>query len=130
MNSLKYFVSNWGFVFLSALLDSYAAFVVKSQFNKLGVLNFKSIKSIFNYLQVFIKDFYLLTGLLAFALAPAMWFIALNKIELSVAYPVLVGFHLVFVLFFGVNFLNEPMNINKIIGSLLILLSLFFFYKK
>jgi len=55
---------------------------------------------------------------------------ALNRIDLSIGYPILVGFHLVFVLLFGVFALNEGMSWNKLIGVLLVGLSLYFFYKK
>lgn len=126
---MREFFISWGLVFLSALFDSYAAFIVKTQFNKLGKINFSSINAIVDYMWVFIKNPILLTAIATFVAAPAMWFIALNRLDLSVAYPVLVGFHLIFVLFFGVFFIGEGMSINKLIGCLLVLLSLYFFYK-
>lgn len=126
---MKEFFISWGLVFLSALFDSYAAFIVKTQFNKLGKINFSNLNEIIDYMWVFIKNPILLTAIATFVAAPAMWFIALNRLDLSVAYPVLVGFHLVFVLVFGVFFIGETMSINKAIGCLLVLLSLYFFYK-
>jgi multidrug transporter EmrE-like cation transporter len=119
----------WGIVVLSALFDSYAAFIVKGQFNNLGKINFSSISSVFDYLLIFLKNPILLSAAITFLLAPALWFLALNRLDLSLAYPILVGFHLIFVLFFGVLFLNEPFNLNKILGSICIFISLIFFYK-
>ncbi len=124
---MKGFLLSWGMVFLSALFDSYAAYIVKTQFNKLGKLDFSSWKGFYDYMIVFFKNPIMLTALATFIAAPAMWFVALNKLDLSVAYPVLVGFHLLFVLFFGVLFLDEGMTANKAIGSLLVLVSLYFF---
>jgi multidrug transporter EmrE-like cation transporter len=126
---MKEFFLSWGLVFLSALFDSYAAFIVKTQFNKLGKINFDSLNAISQYMVVFIKNPILLTAIATFVAAPAMWFVALNRLDLSIAYPVLVGFHLVFVLFFGIFFIGEGINLNKVIGCLLVLLSLYFFYK-
>lgn len=128
MNIREFFLS-WGLVFLSALFDSYAAYIVKTQFNKLGKIDFSSFKSIFEYLLTFFHNPILLTAVVAFVAAPGMWFIALNRLDLSIAYPVLVGFHLIFVLVFGVFLLNEDMTISKGIGCCLILLGMFFFYK-
>ena len=127
---MKDFIFSWGFVFLAALCDSYAAFIVKTQFNKVGKIDFSSFKSVLKYLYVFFQNPILFTALITFFAAPALWFIALNRIDLSVAYPVLVGFHLVFVLIFGIFLLGEGVTINKAIGCALVLLSLYFFYKK
>jgi multidrug transporter EmrE-like cation transporter len=127
---MKDFFLSWGLIFLSALFDSYAAFIVKTQFIKLGKIDFSSFKSVLKYLYVFFQNPILFTAIITFFAAPALWFIALNRIDLSVGYPVLVGFHLVFVLIFGIVFLSEGMTVNKAIGCFLILLSLYFFYKK
>ena len=115
---------------LSAVLDSYAAFVVKLKFNELGKIDFSSFAGFFGYMANFFKSPLLLSGIVAFVCAPGIWFLVLNKIELSIGYPILVGFHLVFVLVFGVIFLDEGFTFNKLMGTLLIFLSLYFFYKK
>jgi multidrug transporter EmrE-like cation transporter len=67
--------------------------------------------------------------MVAFIAAPALWFIALNRLDLSIGYPILVGFHLLFVLIFGTWFLHETMTLNKMIGTVFVFLSLYFFYK-
>ena len=125
----KEFLISWGLVVFSALLDSYAAYIVKTQFNKLGKFDFSNLKSIWDYMLHFLQQPILLTAVVAFVAAPGFWFIALNRLDLSVAYPVLVGFHLIFVLGFGVTLLNEGMSVDKIIGCCLVLISLYFFNK-
>lgn len=126
---MKDFILSWGLVFLSALFDSYAAFIVKTQFNKLGKIDFSGFDKLIDYMVNFFKNPLLFTALATFIAAPGLWFIALNRLDLSIAYPVLVGFHLIFVLFFGVAFLGEGLTLDKTIGCTLILLSLYFFYK-
>jgi multidrug transporter EmrE-like cation transporter len=127
---MKLFLSTWGLIILSALLDSYAAYIVKTKFNQMGHIDFSSFASFFNYMWTFIKSPILLSALVAFVSAPGLWFLALNKIDLSVGYPILVVFHLVFVLIFGVFLLDEGFTLNKAIGTLFIFVSLYFFYKK
>lgn len=119
----------WILIILSAFLDSYAAFIVKTKFNELGKLNLKSWSGIIDYISQFIKSPILITAIVAFVCAPGLWFLALNRINLSVGYPILVGFHLIFVLIFGVYFLSEEFDVYKGIGTGLILLSLYFFTK-
>lgn len=118
---------NYGLIVISALADSYAAFVVKMQFNKLGKMDFSSFSAFISYLANFFKSPLLVTAVIAFLLAPGIWFLALNKIQLSIGYPMLVGFHLIFVLFFGLLFLGEGMTVSKAIGCVLVLASLYFF---
>jgi multidrug transporter EmrE-like cation transporter len=126
---MREFFLSWGLVFLSALFDSYAAFIVKTQFNKLGKIDFSSFANVLDYMITFFKNPVLLTAIATFVAAPGLWFVALNRLDLSIAYPVLVGFHLIFVLFLGIAFLGEGLNLNKTIGCGLVLLSLYFFYK-
>lgn len=126
---LKHIFSSWGLIILSALLDSYAAFIVKTQFNKLGKLDYSSWQGIITYISSFVQSPLLITALIAFVSAPGLWFLALNRIDLSVGYPILVGFHLLFVLIFGVALLQENLDWNKITGTMLIFMSLYFFYR-
>lgn len=126
---MKSFILTYGLIFLSALFDSYAAFIVKTKFNEMGHLDFSSFRSFFGYIFNLLKSPLLLSAVVAFVAAPGLWFLALNRLDLSIGYPILVGFHLLFVLVFGIWFLNEAVSVNKMIGTVLVLLSLYFFYK-
>lgn len=119
----------WGFIFFAALFDSYASLVVKLKFNELGHIDYSSFRSVFAYIVKFVQSPLLVTALIAFVSAPALWFFALNRIDLSIGYPVLVGFHLIFVLVFGIVFLGEGVTLNKILGVCCVFLSLYFFYR-
>ncbi len=123
------FFSTWGLIVCSAILDSYAAFIVKTKFNELGKIDYHSLSGLLNYFSNFFKSPLLLSGVVAFVAAPGLWFLALNKVDLSLGYPILVVFHLFFVFIFGVFLLGESLDPNKIIGTVLIFISLFFFYK-
>ena len=121
---MKHFLLSWGLIILSALFDSYAAYIVKKEFNSLGEFDFSSFKAFFNYILKFMQSPWLVSALIAFILAPALWFVALNKIELTIGYPLLVGFHLIFILLFGFYLLDESMSIYKVIGCALLMVSL------
>ena len=125
----KDFALSWGLIILSALFDSYAAFIVKMKFNQAGPIDFSSITLLLAYFSKWLRSPLLLTALATFLLAPGLWFFALNRIDLSVGYPTLVGFHLLFVLIFGIFFLGEAFTPQKAMGVLLIVLSLYFLFK-
>ena len=125
---MKTFLLSWGLVVLSALFDSYAAFIVKSQFNLLGKIEYSSLSSVLSYLSKFIKNPLLITAVITFIVAPVFWFFSLNRLDLSIAYPVLISFHLLFIIILSVFFLGENMTWFKIIGTALVFTSLFFFY--
>ena len=125
----KGFFASWGLIIFSALCDSYAAFIVKLKFNELGPADFTSIASATNYFFRMARSPLFLSALATFFLAPGLWFLALNRVQLSVGYPTLVGFHLLFIFIFGIFFLGEALTASKATGAVLILVSLYFLFK-
>lgn len=119
----------WFLIFLAALFDSYASYVVKYKFNEMGDIKLNSFSSIFSYLRPLMLSPFFLSGIFLFILAPFLWFFALNKIDLSVGYPVLVTFHLIFVYLISFLLLNENFNWYKLSGAMLLTISIFLFYK-
>ena len=67
---------------------------------------------------------------ISLAIAILLWFLALSRLDLTVAYPVLVGLHLVFILLAGILFLDEPLTPYKLFGTVLIFMGLLLFYKQ
>ncbi|MBH45149.1 MAG: hypothetical protein CMC93_00855 [Flavobacteriaceae bacterium] len=119
----------WFLIFLAALFDSYASYVVKYKFNEMGDIKLNSLHSIISYLRPLLLSPFFLSGVLLFMLAPVLWFFALNKIDLSIGYPVLLSFHLIFVFLISFVLLNENINLYKISGVILLLFSIFLFYR-
>ena len=119
----------WFLIFLAALFDSYASYVVKYKFNEMGDIKLNSFHSIISYLRPLLLSPFFLSGIFLFILAPILWFFALNKIDLSVGYPVLVTFHLIFVYLLSFLLLAENFNLYKLFGSILLIISVFLFYK-
>lgn len=126
---MKNFLLSWGLIMLSALCDSYAAFIVKMKFNELGYFDFSSWQKFIDYMIQFFRSPILITAIGTFAIAPVLWFLALNRLNLSVGYPALVGFHLLFIMIFGIVFLGETFTIQKMIGLVLVIVSFFFLYE-
>lgn len=126
---MKASILSWGLVVGAALFDSYAAFVVKLKFNQLGKIDLSSLSSFLQYMTTFLKSPLLLSAIVTFCLAPGLWFLALNRLELSSAYPVLVGIHLLCVLLFGVGVLGEQLTVSKAIGTGLVFVAMYLFHR-
>lgn len=64
------------------------------------------------------------TGFLCFGLSSILWLVVISKWELSYAYP-MVAIGYVLAIFYGTYFLQESVNLPKILGSFLILAGIF-----
>jgi multidrug transporter EmrE-like cation transporter len=127
---MRQFLAGWGMIFISALCDSLTAFIVKRRFNELGPMDLGSVAAVVGYGLTFLRSPLVVFALVIFFLAPALWFVALNRIDLSVGYPALVGFHLLFICFLGVLFLGEPMTARKLFAVVMILASIVLLYMR
>lgn len=68
-------------------------------------------------------------GLVCYGLSTIFWLFVLQKFDLSVAYPSLALTYIVIVIL-SAWFLHEPITLSKVLGVLLIILGVFFVYKK
>lgn len=128
-NVFRLFGHSFSLILTSAFLDSYLSYVIKDIFNDRGQIDFSSLLAIVNYLEGMLHSPLLLTGVIAFILSPIFWLMALKKTELSVAYPLSVACHLIFVFGFGYFFLNEVISLQQILGGSLLMTGIFYLYR-
>lgn len=126
---MKAFLLSWGLVILSAMCDSYAAFVVKLKLNEFSLGHPASLKLIATFIGKILFSPLLISAVITFASAPFLWFLGLSRLELSSAYPVNVTMHLILIFLVSTFFLGELITIKKIAGSFLLLISLYLFFK-
>ena len=104
---------NFMIVLLSVLLNAAAQIFLKKGSSVLSEISFKEnfLGSIFKI----ISDLYILGGLACYGISVAVWILALSRVDVSKAYPMLsIGF-IVSVLAAYV-FLGESLSILKLIG--------------
>ncbi len=126
---IQEFIFSWGFLFLAALLDSFTLYVIKWRSNIIGRFEFNSLHSIFIYVINFIQNPMVGLGIFTFLAGPFFGYIAITRLNLTIAYPVSVILHVLITFFFGIVLLNEPVGFYKIIGISLLMIGLFFFFK-
>jgi len=111
------------FVLISVIFNVSGQYSIKTGMNKFG--NIELNNSIISTLSQVILMPNIILGLIFYIISSISWFIALSKLELSTAYPLLsIGY--VLLMFISYLFLNESLGINKIIGTLLIVGGIFF----
>jgi drug/metabolite transporter (DMT)-like permease len=123
------FLLSWGFVILSAICDCYAAYVVKLKLNELSIGHLKPLKMILTFIVYLCGSPLLISGVIAFALAPFLWFLGLSRLQLSSAYPVNVCMHLLLIFVVSTFFLGEAITARKVTGAVLLMASIYLFFK-
>lgn len=68
-----------------------------------------------------LTNFFVLGGLFAYVSSAAVWLSVLTKVDVSKAYP-FVGLGFIGTMLFASWFLNEPLTLNKILGTFLIII--------
>jgi len=105
------------YVLISVCFNVFGQYSMKQGMQKFGEVTFDH-----NILTTIMKMFLLpnvILGLLFYAVSTVFWLIALSKIELSVAYPMLsMGYILLMILSYFL--LNETITVYKVIGTLLV----------
>ena len=126
----SHWLLSYGLIILSAFLDSLAGCIVKARYGQVDRIDFSSVKAFLKWMLIFLENPLMILALIGFVIAPGLWFLALNKIQLSVGYLFLVAFHVAFIMILSVGYLGEPLTIRKTIAALLLLMSIFLVYEK
>lgn len=125
----KEFIYGWGFIFLAALLDCFTIFVVKWRALIVGRFEFETISQSCEYLLHYFNHPLVWVAMITFLMGPFFGYIALTRLELTVAYPVSITLHIIFTFSLGFFLLHEPMHLYKLIGIILMAGGLYFFFR-
>jgi len=110
----------WSMVFLFAVLNVYGAFILKSQVQKMGVINIYSLSTCIDFFMRLMFSWQTILGMGLLFMAACAWMIALGNLELSRAYPVALCLNLLFTFFLAIFLYHEPISHLKIVGMILI----------
>lgn len=126
---MKLFFVTWGMIILAALMDVYGAYVVKARINELGPVRYESFVIVFKYLFELSKSPLVLFGAFLILTAPIPYVLALSRMELSTAYPIIVAVSALLLIPVAIIFLGETISWYKTMGIIIIILGLCFIYK-
>ena len=110
------------YVLLTIIFTTYGQLVLKWRLSQLALPN-SLFNKVFFLTKAILTDFYIFSGFLAAYFASMCWMIAIKKLQLNIAYPLMsLSFVLVFI--FSIFIWNEKFHFIQIIGLGFILLGI------
>ena len=108
---------NLSIILFGVILNAFGKILLKSGANIIGPITYES-----NISEVLISSFniYIVLGLLSYFLSVSAWVVALSRVDVSIAYPML-SFGYVIVTILAWIIFNEPISIMKITALAIII---------
>jgi len=106
------------FVFISVFLSVVAQILLKHGMSNSAVQNALNSDALTAGITI-VTNMSVVAGLIAYVSSASLWLIVLSKIDVSKAYP-FVGLGFIGTMMFAYWFLNEPLTLIKVMGTLLI----------
>lgn len=107
------------FILISVFLSVVAQILLKIGMSNSSVQTALNTDALTAGLTIF-SNISVVAGLAAYVSSAGIWLLVLSKIEVSKAYP-FVGLGFIGTMMFAYWFLNEPLTLTKVIGTLLVL---------
>jgi len=121
--------SVWLLLAAAAFLSTLSAAVIKLRLETVGDINTGSTQAMMDYAILFLQSHASVLAVIVFNVSPLLSFIALNRAQLSLAYPVLVALQFIFIALFSSMILGELFTMQKGIAMGAVLVSLWFFHR-
>jgi len=128
MPATRVFLS-WGMLIVSVFCNAFGIFAIKLKLNELGEIELISFKAVWIYLIMLLRSKLVVGGVILFMIAPFLFAVALSRMEITVAYPVLVVLNFVLLFLLAVFFLGESVTLNKTVAVIFAFLSIYFLNK-
>lgn len=110
----------WIPIIITVLLTSYSQLILKWRLEQFPVVpSGLSDKLMFYFVKIF--DPFIFSSFAAAFLGSITYMMALNKLELTIAYP-MMSLSYVLVIIVSYFLMNEPINLSKFLGVMLILM--------
>jgi multidrug transporter EmrE-like cation transporter len=110
-------------VMTGVLLNAIAQLALKASVSDTGVINL-DLHSLLSSAGSLVTNLWLWVGLICYAISVVVWILALSRVDVSIAYPMLsIGYILNAVA--ASHLFNEPMGVGKVIGIGVIILGVY-----
>ncbi|MDP3990843.1 MAG: EamA family transporter [Candidatus Nealsonbacteria bacterium] len=95
----------------------------------LGELNF-SFSEIFSLIWQIVQNIWILTGAFLFVISFLIWLFIISKLQLNIAYPIIIGSEVVLVSLASWFLFKEYLSFFQILGILFVVLGIFLLSSK
>lgn len=106
------------YIALTLFFTVYGQLVLKWQMGGVGPLPDGTVSKLWFLLQQFLNP-WIMTGFASAFLASLAWMAAMTRFDLNYAYP-FMSLAFVIVMGFSVLFLNEPVTLQRLLGTLMV----------
>ena len=113
----------FGLVMTGVLLNAIAQLALKASVSDTGIINL-DMQSLFSSAGTLASNLWLWLGLICYAISVVVWILALSRVDVSIAYPMLSVGYIVNAIAAS-QLVNEPMGIGKVIGIGVIMLGVY-----
>ena len=114
-------LSTFSIIFAGVLLNSAAQLMLKAGARTLGVVSMGSASSLAQAAWNAATQPWICLGLVCYFVSAALWVVALTKVDVTVAYPMLsMGYVIAAVLAW--HFFGESLNAGRVLGIAIILI--------
>lgn len=111
-------IKTFSIILIGVLLNAAAQLFLKKGSS---ILNQLDSHTLTQKIFLVISNYAILSGLVLYVFSVALWIVALSRVSVSIAYPMLsIGY--VVNLFAASLLFNEPIGLNKILGVLIIII--------
>jgi multidrug transporter EmrE-like cation transporter len=108
-------------MFLAILLNVCGHLCLKAGMNQLGAISLAQL--LVNFSRVFTTPFVIL-GLVSYVSSVALYMVVLSRIDISYAYPLMMGLGYVLIVLFSWQIFGEPFSTFKWAGIVLVLVGI------
>lgn len=110
-------------VLTGVLLNAVAQLALKASVSDTGIINL-DMQSLLSSAGSLATNLWLWLGLICYAISVVVWILALSRVDVSIAYPMLsIGY--IVNAFAAWHLFDEPMNIGKIVGIGIIIVGVY-----
>ena len=113
----------FGLVLTGVLLNAVAQLALKASVNDTGIINL-DMHSLLSSAGSLATNLWLWLGLICYAISVVVWILALSRVDVSIAYPMLsIGYIVNAVAAW--HLFDEPMNLGKVVGIGIIIVGVY-----
>ena len=109
-------------IFSAIILNVCGHLFLKAGMNKIGAISVDQL--LLSFSKIFTTP-YVILGLLSYVSSVAMYMVVLSRVDISYAYPLMMGLGYVLIVLFSWQIFAEPFSTFKWIGIVLILMGVF-----
>lgn len=106
-------------IIFSVTLSAIAQISLKSGMSSPAIQEALVLKERLNLAWLVLTNAHVIAGTVLYMIGFGLWLLVLAKLDVSIAYP-FVGIGFILTMIFGFLFLNEPVGLTRVLGTILV----------